>query len=662
MTQSSIKILVGYHKPAQLLKSDILVPIHLGRACATQASKDGAMSEEDYQWMLDNMIGDDTGDNISSLNRYFCELTAFYWAWKNYDKLGNPDYIGFMHYRRWFEEKDIQNSLNFDICAPFNKFDGNVIEKQFNKLHGTNDLRVVLDDLTSKYPSYKEVTKQYLQSTSGFFCNMFIMKKELFLEYCSFLFSLLLPLYAKKDYTEYTPYNTRMPGFIAERLTGIFISQKAKEGKNVLKCHAKFCDVGPVRTVNKAFKDPSINIVFSADDNYAPYLAVAISSIKQNRTKNQLYDICVLDGGISAHNKKLINTLKDERFSIRYIDISGFLQNIDTKIFRLNAHFTIATYYRFFITQIFQNYSRILYLDSDIVVDRNIEELFKTDLGQYALGACTDVEMRRCIDIDERYNGSWRHYLQNVLHLSDSYSYFQAGVLLFDITKLSQSDFLGDCLDRLRFLKEPRYVDQDVLNSLFDGKYQRLDLRWNHLWQIPYYIKDLDRQLNSKTYDDYMSAGKNPYIIHYAGAIKPWKNPEVDLAEVWWKYARQTPVYEEILSQMVELKVGNLIKSSKTANVGNAWTQSQYKNVSSSKIKLRFLGFLPIYKKKTVVKEDKIKTKIYLLGILALKKTETPSKKEIRFLGLPIWKTKTQSNKQKSYLFGVLPVIKRICE
>ncbi|EOH9119425.1 DUF4422 domain-containing protein, partial [Campylobacter jejuni] len=97
-----VKILVGYHKPAVLLKDDILTPIHLGRALATQASKDGEMSKEDFEWMCENMIGDDTGDNISHLNRYFCELTGIYWAWKNYDKLGNPDYIGFMHYRRHF--------------------------------------------------------------------------------------------------------------------------------------------------------------------------------------------------------------------------------------------------------------------------------------------------------------------------------------------------------------------------------------------------------------------------------------------------------------------------------------------------------------------------------------------------------------------------------
>lgn len=98
----TVKILVGYHRPAVLLKDEVLIPIHLGRALATEASKDGSMSKEDYQWMLDNMIGDDTGENISEENRKYCELTALYWAWKNYDKLGNPDYIGFMQYRRHF--------------------------------------------------------------------------------------------------------------------------------------------------------------------------------------------------------------------------------------------------------------------------------------------------------------------------------------------------------------------------------------------------------------------------------------------------------------------------------------------------------------------------------------------------------------------------------
>ena len=79
---TTVKILISYHKPAVLLKDEVLTPIHVGRALATESSKDGSMSEEDYKWMLDNMIGDDTGDNISHLNRTLNKLTSMYWAWK----------------------------------------------------------------------------------------------------------------------------------------------------------------------------------------------------------------------------------------------------------------------------------------------------------------------------------------------------------------------------------------------------------------------------------------------------------------------------------------------------------------------------------------------------------------------------------------------------
>lgn len=118
---NSVKILIGYHKPSVLFKSDILTPIHLGRALATEVSKDGKMTEEEYQWMLDNMIGDDTGDNISLKNRHYNEMTGIYWAWKNYDKLGNPDYIGFMHYRRLFSLTNLPFSVNDSIIDVIEK-------------------------------------------------------------------------------------------------------------------------------------------------------------------------------------------------------------------------------------------------------------------------------------------------------------------------------------------------------------------------------------------------------------------------------------------------------------------------------------------------------------------------------------------------------------
>jgi lipopolysaccharide biosynthesis glycosyltransferase len=179
-----------------------------------------------------------------------------------------------------------------------------------------------------------------------------------------------------------------------------------------------------------------------------------------------------------------------------------------------------------------------------------------------------------------------------------------------------------------------------------------LDLRWNHLWHIPYYAKDLDRQLNHKTYDEYMLAGKNPYIIHYAGAIKPWKDTQIDLAEIWWKYAKQTPFYETLLKHLGSIQnIRNI-----TNVVNNSTTQSQ--NVLHSKIVLRFLSIVPLYKKKITVKRNTLKTKIYFLGIPFLKKTETTSKKKIRFLGVPIWAERVQFPAKTKYYFCGIPLFK----
>lgn len=88
---SGLKILVSYHKPSTLLKNSIFVPIHLGRSLVGKVSKDETDEIFDNEWMSSNMIGDNTGDNISHKNRELCELTSIYWAWKNLDLLDNPE-------------------------------------------------------------------------------------------------------------------------------------------------------------------------------------------------------------------------------------------------------------------------------------------------------------------------------------------------------------------------------------------------------------------------------------------------------------------------------------------------------------------------------------------------------------------------------------------
>ena len=93
------KIFITYKNRNVLLKSNIITPIQTGRDIA----------DEEFL----EMLGDNTGDNISILNNNFCELTAIYWVWKNYKEIGNPEKVGFMHYRRHFLFGNKKYSPNF---------------------------------------------------------------------------------------------------------------------------------------------------------------------------------------------------------------------------------------------------------------------------------------------------------------------------------------------------------------------------------------------------------------------------------------------------------------------------------------------------------------------------------------------------------------------
>ena len=226
----SVKILIAYHKPYRLIKNDIFVPIHVGRDVAFKQSKDGIISESDYNWLLENCIGDNTGDNISILNRNFCELTATYWAWKNYDKLDNPDYIGLMHYRTFFDIfSDSLNLLDFNIGYNNNflikilsKYDG-IISKTLNRKTDFDKSPCNLDDLNYKYwhlsnDYHKELYEQFLKYNDNIhFKNMFILSRDDFFEYCECLFSILFDL--KNNYFMNTE---RTLGYHAELLSSLF--------------------------------------------------------------------------------------------------------------------------------------------------------------------------------------------------------------------------------------------------------------------------------------------------------------------------------------------------------------------------------------------------------------------------------------------------------
>lgn len=205
----SLIILVTAHRSCSIPKSPYYLPIQVGRSLnETISVKSKQISK--------NVIADNTGDNISKLNPYFCELTAIYWAWKNYLSIGNPKRIGFCHYRRFF----LDINTNVDIVVPLHIMKTS-IEEQFCLHHNAKFLQDALSLITDR--EILDSTLEYLKQNKGYFFNMFIMKKEYFFDYCQYIFPILFKLFNQQLLDTQNPYQRRMIGFVAERLTGGYI-------------------------------------------------------------------------------------------------------------------------------------------------------------------------------------------------------------------------------------------------------------------------------------------------------------------------------------------------------------------------------------------------------------------------------------------------------
>jgi len=214
-----------YHKPFPVLESDIVKPVHVGRACAK----------------IDlNMTGDDTGDNISAKNPYFCELTATYWLWKNC----TDDITGLQHYRRFFNFKDKNTKTrdlskylynkeevtaalqNCDIILPKYIYRRTTAYKDYTKHHFAGDLNLALEIIGRKYPEMTEAAQKAINADYFYFANMLIARKKVFDGYAAWLFDILFELekLIQPEVLTRDVYQQRVYGFLSERLTAIYIA------------------------------------------------------------------------------------------------------------------------------------------------------------------------------------------------------------------------------------------------------------------------------------------------------------------------------------------------------------------------------------------------------------------------------------------------------
>ena len=352
----------------------------------------------------------------------------------------------------------------------------------------------------------------------------------------------------------------------------------------------------------------TIPVILSSDDIYAPYLGVTVKSVIENAAPDNKYEIFILDGGISVLNQKQIQSLSEPNVQIRFIRPETYMQGIDLSVFYVRSHFSLPTYYRLFIPEIFRKYDRVLYLDCDMIVLDDVAKLFGLDMQGKMLAAVKDVGIQKKLLFNDK---NFIHYLKDVLKLRTPSDYLQAGVIVFDIKRLRQFDFMNKCLETLKEIKTPLYVDQDIINSVSEGNVHFIGQEWNFQRQAVTDVfneKEISQSLPPDIFEEFTEALAHPKIIHYAGEEKPWKYPRHPLFEQWWHYARMTPFYEGII---YDNTMKNFVAAEKLREIFN------YKKLSLKYLYFNFLGFFTFGKKRKKYKQKRKELKAHLKQVRA---------------------------------------------
>ena len=262
-----------------------------------------------------------------------------------------------------------------------------------------------------------------------------------------------------------------------------------------------------------------IPIFFACDDNFVKFTLVSLYSIKKNASTAFDYKIYVLHTGITGRMMNLLYDLADEHFSVVFRDVTEYLKSISDKL-PLRDYYSKTTYYRLYIAELYPEYSKVIYIDSDTVVQGDISELYNTDIGDCFVGACHEQAMVQTEEFGK--------YVESVVGIN-RHNFFNAGLLLINCDEFRAHLVLDKFIHYLNTYNFVVTQDEDYLNLICKDHVYWLDQRWNTevFGEIPYPPEEAK-------------------MIHYIMVNKPWHYDDCRMGDIFWAYAKETAVYDEI--------------------------------------------------------------------------------------------------------------------
>lgn len=270
---------------------------------------------------------------------------------------------------------------------------------------------------------------------------------------------------------------------------------------------------------------------------FAPALVSMVSILENTQSQIKFYILERQTLPISRTNRLKLDNLKQKysNFSVEYIPVNP--DDFADMVPPISGYITIDTYFRYIIPDVAPDLKKAMYLDVDIIVQSDIAELYNMPLDDCYIGAVNHPK-----EYWERFPLFYE--IVSNLRLDNPYFYVNGGVMLFNCEKY-RKDKISDLLkEKTRLYKEKiKWADQDIVNLVLQGKIKELPWTFNAL---------LD------TLKKYNYPKNEAKIIHYNGPKKPW-NCNMFLDDLFWKYAKKTPVRAELKKMKKEVLKKNTL-------------------------------------------------------------------------------------------------------
>ena len=288
-------------------------------------------------------------------------------------------------------------------------------------------------------------------------------------------------------------------------------------------------------------KTSTFSIVFISDNNYIMPTGVAITSLKLNKCKKSIYNIYILANNVSVDNEEKILLLNEEGFSveIKHLDNNDNYEKLYQKTKTSTAsHVTSTSLYKFDICNIFESIDKVLYLDSDMIIQSDLKELFSIDLGDYYAGVVKDSGPMIC------YNPPITKRL-NINHTA----YFNSGVMLLNLKKIRKDNIREKLLEYRRYGIN-FFKDQDTFNVVFAENVKYLPFKYNTTISniVRPNIKAFSDYYSMEMYENKIEYVKKAHIIHMSSSEKPWNVYAPYLTTLFKFYLDKSPFKHTVIN------------------------------------------------------------------------------------------------------------------